>query len=28
VPSNGTLLIGDPTRHIHNWGYEFYYCGY
>lgn len=21
VPSNGTLLIGDPTRHIHNWGY-------
>jgi hypothetical protein len=20
VPSNGTLLIGDPTRHIHNWG--------
>ena len=19
--SNGTLLIGDPTRHIHNWGY-------
>jgi hypothetical protein len=21
VPSNGTLLIGDPTRHIHNWGF-------
>jgi hypothetical protein len=21
VPSNATLLIGDPTRHIHNWGY-------
>ena len=21
VASNGTLLIGDPTRHIHNWGY-------
>ncbi len=20
VPSNATLLIGDPTRHIHNWG--------
>ncbi len=21
IPSNGTLLVGDPTRHIHNWGY-------
>src|ERR1022692_694072 len=21
APTNGTLLIGDPTRHIHNWGY-------
>jgi hypothetical protein len=21
LPTNGTLLIGDPTRHIHNWGY-------
>ncbi len=21
VPSNAILLIGDPTRHIHNWGY-------
>jgi hypothetical protein len=21
APSNGTLLIGDPTRHIHNWGF-------
>ena len=20
-PTNATLLIGDPTRHIHNWGY-------
>jgi hypothetical protein len=20
-PTNGTLLIGDPTRNIHNWGY-------
>ena len=20
-PTNGTLLVGDPTRHIHNWGY-------
>ena len=20
APTNGTLLIGDPTRHIHNWG--------
>jgi hypothetical protein len=21
APTNATLLIGDPTRHIHNWGY-------
>jgi len=21
LPTNGTLLIGDPTRQIHNWGY-------
>ena len=21
LPTNGTLLVGDPTRHIHNWGY-------
>ena len=21
LPTNGTLLIGDPTRKIHNWGY-------
>ncbi len=21
IPSNGTLLVGDPTRHIHNWGW-------
>ncbi|HEV2733116.1 MAG TPA: carboxypeptidase regulatory-like domain-containing protein, partial [Terriglobales bacterium] len=21
LPTNATLLIGDPTRHIHNWGY-------
>jgi len=21
VPTNATLLVGDPTRHIHNWGY-------
>jgi len=21
LPTNGTLLIGDPTRHIHNWGF-------
>jgi hypothetical protein len=21
APTNGTLLIGDPTRHIHNWGF-------
>ncbi len=21
APTNGSLLIGDPTRHIHNWGY-------
>ena len=20
-PSSGSILIGDPTRHIHNWGY-------
>ncbi|MBV9267149.1 MAG: TonB-dependent receptor, partial [Acidobacteriaceae bacterium] len=20
VPSKGSLLVGDPTRHIHNWG--------
>jgi hypothetical protein len=20
LPTNGTLLVGDPTRHIHNWG--------
>jgi hypothetical protein len=20
-PSSGSLLVGDPTRHIHNWGY-------
>jgi Carboxypeptidase regulatory-like domain/TonB dependent receptor len=20
APTNGSLLIGDPTRHIHNWG--------
>jgi len=20
VPASGTLLVGDPTRHIHNWG--------
>jgi hypothetical protein len=21
LPTNGTLLVGDPTRQIHNWGY-------
>ncbi|MBZ5523309.1 MAG: carboxypeptidase regulatory-like domain-containing protein [Acidobacteriia bacterium] len=21
APTSGTLLVGDPTRHIHNWGY-------
>jgi carboxypeptidase family protein len=21
VPTSGSLLIGDPTRHIHNWGF-------
>jgi hypothetical protein len=21
TPTNGTQLVGDPTRHIHNWGY-------
>jgi hypothetical protein len=21
APTNATLLVGDPTRHIHNWGY-------
>ncbi len=21
LPTNGTLLVGDPTRNIHNWGY-------
>jgi hypothetical protein len=21
VPTNATQLVGDPTRHIHNWGY-------
>jgi hypothetical protein len=20
VPTNGSVLVGDPTRHIHNWG--------
>jgi hypothetical protein len=23
-PANGSLLIGDPTRHIHNWGIAFF----
>lgn len=21
TPTSGSLLVGDPTRHIHNWGY-------
>ena len=25
VASNGTLLIGDPTRRIHNWGYAGFF---
>jgi hypothetical protein len=24
VPDKGSLLIGDPTRNIHNWGYAFF----
>ena len=24
VPTSGSLLIGDPTRDIHNWGYAFF----
>ncbi|HXM99553.1 MAG TPA: TonB-dependent receptor [Candidatus Dormibacteraeota bacterium] len=23
-PANGSLLIGDPTRHIHNWGFALF----
>ncbi len=25
LPTNATLLIGDPTRHIHNWGYAGFF---
>ena len=24
APTSGTQLVGDPTRHIHNWGYAFF----
>lgn len=24
APANGSLLIGDPTRDIHNWGFAFF----
>jgi len=24
APTNGSLLVGDPTRHIHNWGIAFF----
>jgi len=24
LPTSGSQLVGDPTRHIHNWGYAFF----